>query len=495
MKAVIYARYSCSGQREESIEGQIRECTEYAKRNDIQIVGTYADKAKTGKNDNRFNFQRMISDSSKNLFDIIIVWKLDRFARNKYDSAHYKHLLSKNKIRVVSATEMISDSPEGALMESLLEGMAEYYSLELAVKVERGQIENALKGCFNGGTVPLGYRINQERRFEIDHMTAPFVLKAFELYDSGSTMKEIAEYLKSKGVKNNRGTPMTLNTVSNMLTNRRYIGEYSYKHVFLPDGIPAIISKELFERVQRKIAINRKSPAKHKAQEDYILSTKLYCGTCMTYMVGESGTSQNQTIYRYYKCLSSKRKRGCDRKAVKKDWIEDIVIEMIMKLIWDDALIERLTDLVMKEQANECSAVPLLKKQLKEVEKAIANVIKAIEQGVITPSTKSRLEELENEKEEIEKQIIIESLEHPLLTREQVMYWFYNLRTINGKDLRSRKMLVDCFVNSVILHDDRIDFYFNYKEGAKTLSLKKLKKSSDMLTDFPPFRVFITDFV
>ncbi|MBR2883676.1 MAG: recombinase zinc beta ribbon domain-containing protein, partial [Clostridia bacterium] len=179
-------------------------------------------------------------------------------------------------------------------------------------------------------------------------------------------------------------TPMTLNTVSNMLTNRRYIGEYSYKHVFLPDGIPAIISKELFERVQRKIAINRKSPAKHKAQEDYILSTKLYCGTCMTYMVGESGTSQNQSIYSYYKCLSSKRKRGCDRKAVKKDWIEDIVIEMIMKLIWDDALIERLTDLVMKEQANECTAVPLLKKQLKEVEKAIANVLKAIEQGIIT---------------------------------------------------------------------------------------------------------------
>lgn len=486
MKAVIYARYSCSGQREESIEGQIRECTEYAKRNDIQIVGTYADKAKTGKNDNRFNFQRMISDSSKNLFDIILVWKLDRFARNKYDSAHYKHLLRKNNIRVVSATEMISDTPEGALMESVLEGMAEYYSLELAVKVERGQIENALKGCFNGGTVPLGYIINQERRFEIDHMTAPFVLKAFELYDSGTTMKEVAEYLTSKGVRNNRGTPMTLNTISNMFTNRRYIGEYSYRTVTVPDGIPAIISKELFERVQRRIAINRKSPAKHKALEDYILSTKLYCGSCNTYMVGEIGTSQNKTIHRYYKCLSAKRKRGCNRKAVKKDWIEDIVIKMILELIWNDEFIERLADEVIRVQETECSAVPMLKRQLKNTERSIDNMVKAIEKGIITPSTKNRLEELEHQKEELEKQIITESLEHPLLTHEQVVYWLYHFRENEGKDLRSRQMLVDSFVNSIVLYDDRIVFFFNYKEGAKTLSYKKRKKSSDKLSNCPP---------
>ena len=166
MRAVIYARYSSSSQREESIEGQIRECTEYAKRNDIQIVGTYADKAKTGKNDNRFNFQRMISDSSKNLFDIILVWKLDRFSRNRYDSAHYKHLLKKNGVRVVSATETISSGSEGILLESVLEGMAEYYSAELSEKVKRGLTENALKGLWNGVNIPFGYIINKERKLE-----------------------------------------------------------------------------------------------------------------------------------------------------------------------------------------------------------------------------------------------------------------------------------------------------------------------------------------
>ncbi len=486
MKAVIYARYSCSGQREESIEGQIRECTEYAKKNNIQIVGTYIDKAKTGKNDNRFNFQRMIMDCTKNLFDTILVWKLDRFSRNKHDSVHYKYLIRQNNIRIVSVTENISDAPEGALMESLLEGMAEYYSLELAVKVARGQMENALKCLFNGGTIPLGYIINEEQRFEIDPLTAPFVVKAFELYDSGATMKEVAEYLTSKGVRNNRGTPMTLNTISNMFTNRRYIGEYSYRTVTVPDGIPAIISKELFERVQRRIAINRKSPAKHKAQENYILSTKLYCGSCNTYMVGESGTSQNKTIHRYYKCLSAKRKRGCNRKAVKKDWIEDIVIDMILELVWNDEFIERLADEVMRVQETECSAVPMLKRQLKNTEKSIDNMIKAIEKGIITPSTKNRLEELEHQKEELEKQIITESLEHPLLTREQVVYWLYHFRENEGKDLRSRQMLVDSFVNSIILYDDRIDFFFNYKEGAKTLSYKKRKKSSDKLSNCPP---------
>mgnify|MGYP002518385862 CR=1 FL=1 len=130
MKAVIYARYSSDNQREESIEGQLRECTAYCKKNDITILRTYIDRAMSAKTDHRPDFQRMIKDSAKGLFDVIIVWKLDRFARNRYDSAHYKAQLRKYGVKVLSATENISDGPEGIILESMLEGMAEYYSAE-----------------------------------------------------------------------------------------------------------------------------------------------------------------------------------------------------------------------------------------------------------------------------------------------------------------------------------------------------------------------------
>ena len=161
MKAVIYARFSSDRQREESIEGQIRECTEYAQRQGITIINTYIDRAKSASKDTdkRENFLRMIRDSGKHLFDVVLVWKLDRFARSRYDSAHFKNILKKNGVKVVSATENITDGPEGIILESMLEGMAEYYSAELSEKIHRGQKENALKGKNNGGTVPLGYMV------------------------------------------------------------------------------------------------------------------------------------------------------------------------------------------------------------------------------------------------------------------------------------------------------------------------------------------------
>ena len=159
MKAVIYARYSSDSQREESIDGQIRECTEYAERNGITILGSYVDRALSARTDDRPDFQRMIKDSEKHTFDVVIVWKLDRFARNRYDSAHYKAALRKNGVKVISATEKISEGSEGILMEAVLEGMAEYYSAELSEKVVRGLTENAYKCKFNGGTLPLGYTI------------------------------------------------------------------------------------------------------------------------------------------------------------------------------------------------------------------------------------------------------------------------------------------------------------------------------------------------
>ena len=163
----------------ESIDGQLRECRAFAEKNDITLLEPYIDRALSAKTDNRPNFQKMIKDSASKKFDVIIVWKLDRFARNHYDSAHYKSVLRKNGVRVMSATESISEGAEGILLESMLEGMAEYYSAELSEKVVRGLTENALKCKYNGGKIPIGYHIDENQFYQINPVTAPAVLQAF----------------------------------------------------------------------------------------------------------------------------------------------------------------------------------------------------------------------------------------------------------------------------------------------------------------------------
>ena len=224
MRAVIYARYSSESQREESIEGQLRECYAFARKNDISVVGEYIDRAFSAKTDKRPDFQKMIKDSSKRNFDLVIVWKLDRFARNRYDSANYKAVLKRNGVKVMSATESISEGSEGILLESVLEGMAEYYSADLSEKVIRGHTENALKCKYNGGTLPIGYTTDKEQNYHIDPLTAPFVLEAYQNYEEGLTMSQIAAILNQHEIKNTRGGRISIENVASLLKNRRYTG-------------------------------------------------------------------------------------------------------------------------------------------------------------------------------------------------------------------------------------------------------------------------------
>ena len=318
MNAVIYARYSSDSQREESIEGQLRECREYAERNNMTIVGTYIDRALSAKTADRPEFQHMIKDSAKELFEIVLVWKLDRFSRDRYDSAHYKHILKKNGVKVVSVKENISDGPEGIILESTLEGYAEYYSAELSQKIRRGQKENALKCKNNGSGTPLGYAVGPDDVLAIDPLTAPLVKEIFTRYDAGENISSITASLNERGLKTSKDKAFKIGGVSLMLKNRKYISEYRYGGIIIPKGIPAIIDEDLFERVQQRMALNKKAPAKGKAAKEYLLTTKLFCGTCGRLMVGESGKSRTGVMYHYYKCSGAKRHLGCKRKAIRK---------------------------------------------------------------------------------------------------------------------------------------------------------------------------------
>ena len=477
MKGVIYARYSSDNQREESIEGQLRECKEYAERNDITILGTYIDRALSAKTDNRPEFQHMIKDSAKGLFDVVLVWKLDRFARNRYDSARYKNILKKNGVKVISARENISEGSEGIILETMLEGYAEYYSAELSEKVIRGLTDNALKCKYNGGTVPMGYYIDEQQYYQIDPKTAPVVLEMFTKYSEGATMQELVNLLNSRGMRSIRGGKITLNIMNHLLKNRRYMGEYSYRDVVKEDGIPTIVPKELFERVQERLAKNKKAPARHKAEDDYLLTTKLYCGKCGSFMVGESGTSHTMKVHRYYRCVNTKKKKLCDKKAVKKDWIEDLVVNYTMKAIMNDEVMERLIDTLMELQKKESTDLPLLKKQLAETEKGINNMLNAIQAGIFTPSTKQRLDELEETKSQLEVSILQEEMHKPLLTREQIAFFIYRFRKFDVTKREQRQRLIDSFVNAVYLYEDKIILTFNYKDGSKTITLAEVEGS------------------
>ena len=333
MTAVIYARYSSDNQREESIEGQIRECTAYAEKNGITVIKHYIDRAFSAKTDNRPEFQQMIKDSGKKLFDVVLVWKFDRFARNRFDSANYKMILKKNGVHLISVMEPIAE----------------------------------------------------EKFYRLDPLTAPLVLEAFQRYDNGDKMVEIVNFLNDKGVRNMQGEKMTHSSVNTMLKNRRYIGELSFRDVVVPDAIPAIVPKDLFDRVQKRMDKNKRAPACGKADEEYLLTTKLFCGKCGALMFGESGTSATGRTYYYYKCANVKRRKGCNKKTVQKDWLEELVVRETMKLIQDDAVIDKIVQLVMDVQNQENTAIPLLEKQLREVDKKLDNLMKAIEDGLVHP--------------------------------------------------------------------------------------------------------------
>ena len=470
MTAVIYARYSTDSQREESIEGQIRECTAYAEKNGFTVVKHYIDRAISAKTDNRPQFQQMIKDSERGIFDIIIVWKLDRFARNRYDSARYKTQLKRNGVKLVSATEVISAGPEGIILESVLEGYAEYYSADLSEKVVRGMTENALKGIYNGGTIPFGYMIDETRHYQPDPLLAPYVEQTFQKYADGATMTDLQDWLKAHNIKNSMGGEMSYNTIQRMLSNRRYIGELRLRDVVQPNAIPALVSEDLFNKVQEKLAKNKKAPARRKAEDDYLLTTKLFCGYCGALMFGESGTSRTGEVHRYYKCATAKKHKGCKKKTVRKQWLEDLVVNQTMQLVKDDAAMESIIAKVMELQNKENTNIPLYEKQLRDAESGIQNMLNAIQAGILTSSTKERLEQLEETKRELEARIAEEKLAKPKVTEEFIRFWLLRFRKLDMSLKDQRQALVDTFINAIYLYDDKVLITFNYKEGTQTVT-------------------------
>lgn len=481
--AVVYARYSSSGQREESIDGQLAAARKYAEVKGYTIIHEYIDRAKTGRNDNRDDFQRMLSDTAKKSFSVIIVWKVDRFGRNREEVTFNKYRCKKNGVHVEYVAESVPDGPEGVILESVLEGMAEYYSLQLSQNVKRGLLENAKQHKAVNGTPPLGYRLTADKHFEIDPDTAPIAKTIFDKYAAGQTTFEIIRYLNSKGYQTPRKKPFSKGSLQKLLKNEKYIGIYAYKDIIYDeDAIPAIIDRETFYKVQKLLKVNRRAPKSAWNYSDYLLTEKLFCGHCKEKMVGESGFGKAGKKYSYYSCLNRKHRKGCDKKPVRQDYIELLVLNEIQRILEDDELLEYIAEQTWQyylKQDTDREEIAAMQKQLDDAEKGIGNLVQAIADGLPYGAAKGRMSELEAQSAALKKALAEKKLEQGFkLTKNHILFFLDQFKNLNVTDRDCQKRLVKTFVNAIYLFDDGIlKIAYNYSGTNNTVTLENIENA------------------
>lgn len=484
--AVIYARYSSAGQRDVSIEQQVSVCQKYADDNDLQIMRVYDDHAMTGTNDNRPNFQQMISDSAIGAFTYVIVYSLDRFSRNKYDSVVNKKRLRDNGVKVLSATEHITDDPTGQLMETIIEGFSQYYSDELSQKIRRGNRSNAEK-CLLIGPAPLGYKRGQDGKYEIVPEEAVIVQEIFQRVATREPMADIFRDLNARGIKTKHGGTWNRCSLSKLLHNRRYIGIYEYHDtrdgyddISIDGGIPRIIDDDLFARVQEYCQTKpnaQGNPQKRRRESGvYLLTGKLYCGECKGAMIGVSGTSKTGALHFYYACKNRRDKKiTCSKKQVPRDWIEEQIAAKIRELIGQPDVIEWLADGLMKhlEELNETDETRLIRDRLEQVQREKGNILSNMQKltlDSLLSALQKNYESLDTEESSLKAKLLVaESKRKKDLTREHVIAFAEEFAHGDIKDKRYQETLIDAFLIRAYLYDDRFKLAINFSGGTSEI--------------------------
>ena len=463
MNAVIYARFSSSAQREASIEQQVNVCTDYAERTGYNVIQTYSDRALTGRTDRRPQFLQMIKDARKGRFCAIIVYALDRFSRDKYDSARYKHELRQNGVRVVSATEPISDNPSGILIESVFEGLAQYYSAELAQKIRRGNEDNAKK-CLASGSVPFGFRRSPDGHYEIMPEEAEIVREIFRRVGSGETYAEICRDLNARGIKTRHGAAWNRSSFNTILSNQRYIGTFISKYHIQEDAIPQIVEKDLFYKVQT--VSHAKAGPRRTPNGYYSLTGKLFCGLCGDAMTGTSGTSKSGKLCFYYTCHGH-RQHKCDQRSFPRDLLE----ETICRAIWDDVLSDDSIrwmahqTILDQDKLRPDSDLDLARLSLSEVQAQKANILNAIKAGIFTATTKDELLRLEQEEIALTERIRqTEQLSKEQPTEDDIISFLEIFRDGYVDQGFTRSGLLDAFVTRAEVYADHLLIYFRIKK-------------------------------
>lgn len=468
-KAVIYARYSSDKQTEQSIEGQLYDCYNYAKQQGITVVHEYIDRAMTGKNDDRPAFQQMIKDSSLKKWEFVIVWKLDRFARNTIDSAINRQALNKNGVKLISAMESFSDDASGQMMTHIIEAINEYYSADLREKTIRGMRQSALKAQTTGH-IPLGYKV-VDKKLVIDEETRIIPETVFQMYAAGERLTDIADYLNSQGYRNRRGNTFTVNSFYNMLSNEKYIGIYKYNDIVIEGGIPQMIPNDVFDIVREKLKANRKRAAKNTARADYFLSGKLFCGYCGEPMSGLSGKSRNGDKHYYYRCNGVQKKSGCHKHNENKDVIENLVC-IAAREAFERLDKEKFAEDILNKYIDNLGLrydTPSLEKELSEVKKQSENIVNAIAQTGGNQFLYDRINELDERKQQIESALRLStSMCGNVPSIEQIKAFVDDVLALDISTTEGKKTIADLMISKVYVYDDRLSVIYKDKDGNST---------------------------
>lgn len=484
--AVIYARYSSRKQNEQSIEGQLRICRDFAKKENYVIVKEYVDRAASGTNDHRPSFQKMLEDSKNAEFKIVIVYQFDRFARNRRDSLNNKYLLLANGVKVISATEPIpTDDPGSIFIEGMLETVAEYYSRDLSKKTKRGIDESILKRKFIGGYIPLGYSVTPDKKIVINEEEADIVKELFKKYVEGETIPRIVESLNNRGFTK-RGKKFGKNSFQHMLSNKKYIGEYEFKGNVIKDMYPQIIDFYTFRRVQDILKSKEHRAKVFRAGDEadsYFLTGKIFCGNCGTRMVGVSGYSRNGKIYRYYKCAN---KKSCKKLAERKDFIEWYVAEQIVKYLQNSERLSYVVSQIIKsiKSKNKSDNLSKLISRKKKIEKELDIIVSSFSSAeeIIRKELNKKASILDQQLKDCEYEIAKNkvSQSRKVLDPEFVTSFVNTVLRQFKNEGKYYKRIADYFLNSVFLFDDKIVMYLNF-DGAQIVNYVDMLKDVDRL--------------
>lgn len=488
-RGVIYARYSAGPhQTDQSIEGQVRDCTRYAEAHNIELIEVYADRAISGRSMvHRLELQRLLRDAGENKFDVVVTWKVDRLGRNRTELALNKFALKKNGVKVVYAEESIPDGPEGIILESVLEGIAEYYSADLSQKIRRGQRESVMKGRVQGCTKAYGYDIGKDLHPTVNKDEAAIVQDIFRMYANGMDIVEIIKYLTDRGLSY-RSRDWSHNAIRHVLRNECYIGAYHFGENENNDIFPPIIDDDLWNKVQKRIKLtsvpktHAAAGGRHTASSvDFYLSGRITCGICGSTYCGESGKGKNGTMHYYYKCHARKKNaKSCpDSPVFRKDALEEMIINCAVKDLLTDEMIWHIAELWEKNEDTRLNTdeAAIYRNALVGVEKKIKNIMTAIEEGIFTDTTKSRLEALEAQRDTLKAQIADAEIMRPRINKDIVAYFLTRLKEKDPTDPAYREDILQGFVDQVIVERDAIYVAYSLFGKDRTISAEEFSAS------------------
>ena len=451
---VIYARYSSHSQRDISIEQQIAKDQEIAEEYGIKIVAIYADRAVSGRTDQRREFQRMMRELTLLGANYVIAWKSNHMGRNMMEAMINEAKLMDMGVRVLYVEEAFDYSAAGRFAARSMMNVNQFYSDAMSEDIKRGMMDNAQK-CMVNGRIAFGYIRSKDGLYEIDPEQASIVREIFTRFLDGDSFTAIANDLNSRGIRTKMGNKWNKGSFHRMLHNEAYIGVYSYGGIRKEGGVPPIISREVFDATQEKLRANRNPVERHRVNSDYILTGKLFCGHCGSPMVGVSGTGKSGAKHYYYTCQGRRLEKNCDKKSVRRDYIENQVIAKIRECLMDDNVIQWLVDgydAFIKQYRTQ-SLLATYERDLEAVNKSIKNILRAIEQGIFTETTKDRLEELESERRHLQVNITAEKAMFVEVPKEQVQFWLESWRDGDVNDQKTNERMIDTFVKAIYLYD------------------------------------------